>query len=193
MSPSTPPRVELLITTSQRSRTSSLIRAYTSGLQVAASSSGRRACRAAILAPSPTHSATWSAISSGCVGRCGLCCLVAIPPVGATVMMTLRGATCAVVVSGMTVPSASGASSPTLATDQSLVKDDFVPKSRPLGLDVEQGLRVEMADLGAVRFAERCGRQERGCLIHGLKRVVGAEQDVFRAQRQQGAEQRSGR
>ena len=54
--------------------------------------------------------------------------MVAIPPVGATVMMTLRGATCAVVVLGMACPSSVGASSLTLVTNPSLVKDEFVLK-----------------------------------------------------------------
>src|SRR5919107_893677 len=52
-------------------------------------SSGRRACRAAIAAPSLKDLWTDSAISSGCVGRFGLACLDAMPPVGATVTMTL--------------------------------------------------------------------------------------------------------
>jgi hypothetical protein len=68
-----------------------------------------------MLAPCSTHSATWSAISVGCVGRYGLCSYVAIPPVGATVMMTLRGVTCAVLVLGMACPSSVGARGPAAA------------------------------------------------------------------------------
>ena len=59
-----------------------------SALQVAWSS-GRRACSAATAAPALQDLSTESAISSGCVGRLGLACLDAMPPVGATVTMTL--------------------------------------------------------------------------------------------------------
>src|SRR5215218_3293584 len=52
-------------------------------------SSGRRACKAAMAAPSLNDLWTDSAISSGWVGRFGLACLDAMPPVGATVTMTL--------------------------------------------------------------------------------------------------------
>src|SRR5829696_6373777 len=52
-------------------------------------SSGRRACSAATAAPASHDLRTDSAISSGCVGRLGFACLDAMPPVGATVTMTL--------------------------------------------------------------------------------------------------------
>src|SRR5918993_104066 len=59
-----------------------------SALQLAWSS-GRRACSAATAAPALHDLSTETAISSGCVGRLGLACLDAMPPVGATVTMTL--------------------------------------------------------------------------------------------------------
>src|SRR5918993_1915632 len=59
-----------------------------SALQLAWSS-GRRACSAATAAPALHDLSTDSAISSGWVGRLGLACLDAMPPVGATVTMTL--------------------------------------------------------------------------------------------------------
>src|SRR3712207_9068054 len=52
-------------------------------------SSGRRACSAAMAAPALHDLWTDSAISSGWVGRLGVACLDAMPPVGATVTMTL--------------------------------------------------------------------------------------------------------
>src|SRR5918993_1818183 len=59
-----------------------------SALQLAWSS-GRRACSAATAAPALHDLSTDSAISSGWVGRLGFACLDAMPPVGATVTMTL--------------------------------------------------------------------------------------------------------